>query len=82
MQDYVFYPIALSKLVSRFAACFKNAVPLLPKSLPAIVANLVVFLLVGLWHGVKEYYIVWGLYNGIIIGFAVQLEPISKRKAF
>ena len=81
MRDYVFYPIALSKPVSRFAACFKNAAPLLSKTLPAVVANLVVFLLVGLWHGVKEHYIVWGLYNGIIIGFAILLEPISKHFA-
>ena len=78
MRDYVFYPIALSKPVSGLAACFKKASPTFAKALPAVIANLFVFLLVGLWHGINEHYVVWGLYNGVIIGMAVLLEPVSK----
>ena len=78
MRDYVFYPIALSKPVSGLAACFKKASPTFAKVLPAVIANLFVFLLVGLWHGINEHYVVWGLYNGVIIGMAVLLEPVSK----
>lgn len=33
-------------------------------------ANIVVFLVVGIWHGAAWKFIVYGLYNGIIIGFS------------
>jgi len=37
------------------------------RSVIAGMGNLLVFLLVGLWHGSALHYIAWGLYNGIII---------------
>ena len=33
-------------------------------------SNIVVFLVVGIWHGAAWKFIVYGLYNGIIIGFS------------
>jgi len=34
-----------------------------------VINTLIVFILTGLWHGGKLTYIVWGLYNGILIVF-------------
>ena len=38
--------------------------------LPIGAANLIVFFLVGIWHGAAWKYIVYGMYNGIIIAFS------------
>lgn len=68
LRDYVFYPFALlpgmmklnEKLCKRFGKHFG-------RSVVAGIGNLLVFLLVGLWHGSALHYIFWGLYNGLII---------------
>ncbi|MBE5798567.1 MAG: MBOAT family protein [Clostridiales bacterium] len=80
MRDYVFYPFALLKPVSklsksakaRFGAAFGRA-------LPAALGNIVVFLLVGIWHGATMNYVLWGLYNGLILAMSALLEPLYKR---
>jgi len=80
MRDYVFYPFALTKPVSalskaakkRFGAEFSRA-------LPAALGNILVFLLVGVWHGATANYVLWGLYNGLILAFSALMEPAYKR---
>lgn len=47
--------------------------------LPAAVANLLVFAVVGIWHGPQAHYLVWGLYNGMVIALADLLEPAFKK---
>lgn len=84
MKDYVFYPLSLSKVMKK---CGKAGKKLLGKKagrkLPVSLSNVVVFFLVGLWHGPTWVFIGWGLYNGIIIAASSFLEPvyeIVKRK--
>jgi len=80
MRDYVFYPFALTKPM---AALSKWAKPRLGKdaarALPAALGNILVFLLVGVWHGATSNYILWGLYNGVILAASALLEPAYKR---
>ena len=40
------------------------------RTLPICLANLIVFFIVGVWHGAAWKYIVYGMYNGIIIAFS------------
>ena len=71
MKDYVFYPLSLSKGMSKFGKFAKKAFgKTYGRALPICVANIVVFLVVGIWHGAAWKFIVYGLYNGIIIGFS------------
>ena len=37
------------------------------------------FLLVGIWHGLTPNYVLWGLYNGLILAMSALLEPLYKR---
>ena len=79
MRDYVFYPFALSRPVTTLSrALKKHGKTQLSRSLPAALGNLLVFLLVGLWHGASTNYIFWGLYNGLILAFSALLEPYYK----
>ena len=79
MRDYVFYPFALCKpmqKLSKYAGTrFGKTVA---RTLPAAVGNLLVFLLVGLWHGAAMNYIVWGLYNGLVLAVSSLLESDYK----
>ncbi len=82
MRDYLFYPFALLKPMQRFGKwCMgrfgKNGRHL-GRVLPAGIANLVVFLVVGIWHGPQLHYVLWGLYNGLVIALSDLTEPFWK----
>lgn len=77
MRDYVFYPFALLPGVQRWGKwltqrCGKH----IGRTLPACVANILVFFLVGLWHGAESHFILWGLYNGFVIAASDLLTPL------
>ena len=42
-------------------------------------ASLIIFLLVGIWHGAGGRYLVYGLYNGGIIMFSTLFKPCFER---
>lgn len=76
MRDYVFYPFALLKPMQKFGKwCGKHFGNHFGRVLPAGIANILVFFLVGLWHGAESHYIWWGLYNGIVIALSDLCEP-------
>lgn len=79
MRDYVFYPFALLKPVQQMGKRLSGKLGKhFGRSIPAGLANLLVFLLVGLWHGAQAHYIVWGLYNGLVIALSDLLAPTFK----
>jgi len=76
MRDYVFYPFALLKSTQNFGKwCGKHLGKHFGRVLPAGVANILVFFLVGIWHGADLHYVWWGLYNGIVIALSDLMEP-------
>lgn len=80
MRDYVFYPFALSRPMSVLGrAVRKHGNAHLARALPAALGNILVFFLVGIWHGAQINYVLWGLYNGIILAVSALLEPAYKR---
>jgi len=77
MKDYLFYPMSLSKWMGRFGKWTRKKFgKRTGRVLPIAFANIVVFLVVGIWHGSGWKYIVYGLYNGILIALANLLEPL------
>ena len=49
------------------------------KLLPVSLANLLVFFVVGIWHGAAWKYIMYGMYNGVIIAASGMLAPVYAR---
>lgn len=77
MKDYVFYPFALTsgmKNLSKFSK--KHFGDTFGKALPIALGNLLVFLLIGIWHGANWNYIVWGVYYGLVVGLGGMMKPI------
>ncbi len=83
MKNYIFYPIATSNL---FLTASKNikkskfgktaAGSHIAKVLPTSIASLIVFLVVGIWHGASWKYVAFGVWNGGIIMLGILLQPI------
>ncbi|MBR3312939.1 MAG: MBOAT family protein [Atopobiaceae bacterium] len=80
MKNYVFYPLAVC---APMRALNKHATKVLGKqtgrTISACVSNIIVFFVVGLWHGAELHFIAWGLYNGIMIALADLLAPVFER---
>lgn len=83
MKNYVFYPIAMSNAFltaskkmkgTRFGKTAAGAH--IAKVLPTSVASLVVFLLVGIWHGAEWKYVAFGVWNGGIIMLGILIQPL------
>ena len=75
MRDYIFYPLAVTKPMLNLIKWGTKHLGSAGRILPAIVGNIVVFFLVGVWHGTGWNYVLWGLYNGIIISVGELLKP-------
>lgn len=84
MKDYVFYPFTLSKPMSKFGKFLKKHTNTgfgkhMAKVLPICIADLLVFFIVGVWHGTAWKFIVYGMYNGVIIALSAMLVPVYER---
>ncbi len=77
MRDYVFYPFVTSKPISGLTKTinrrFGNHAG---RAIIGGISNLIVFALVGLWHGPEKHYLMWGMYNGIIIALSDAFAPL------
>lgn len=82
MKNYIFYPIALSKTASQVTRAIKGSRFGATKAgahiavvLPGTVASLIVFLIVGVWHGAGWRFVLYGLWNGGVIMLSILLKP-------
>ena len=83
MKEYVFYPLSLSGAFLGASKKMKNnkfgktrAGAHIAKVLPTAVASLIVFLIVGIWHGSSWKYVAFGLWNGGVIMISILLKPL------
>ena len=83
MKEYIFYPLSLSGAflsaskkmkATRFGATKAGAH--IAKVLPTAFASLIVFLVVGVWHGASWKYVAFGLWNGGVIMLSVLMKPV------
>ena len=82
MREYVFYPIMLSKPVSRLSKIVKQRHgQKAAKYVPSVITPFCVFLLIGIWHGASWQYVAFGLYNAIVVSGGVLLESTFKALA-
>lgn len=80
MKDYLFYPMSLSKSFLKFNKKTRKKIPgMIGKILPTSLITFVVFFVIGLWHGADMKYIIFGIYNGVIITSSLILAPYYKR---
>ena len=83
LKNYLFYPIAMSGVFLNASKKMKGtrfgktaAGSHIAKVLPTSVASLIVFLVVGIWHGADWKYVAFGIWNGAIIMLSILLQPV------
>ena len=80
MRDTLFYPLALSKSARKLGQWLrKHGHSTAAKTLPPSLATLLVFFVVGVWHGADWKYFVYGAYQAIFVASASLLEPFYAR---
>ena len=77
MEKYIYYPIVLNRKVMKFSKKIKNKY--LQKVFSATLASIIVFVVVGIWHGTGWNYVVYGCYQAIFVSSAVLLGPCYKK---
>lgn len=81
MEKYLYYPIVLNKKMLGVSKKIKNNY--LSKAFSATVASIIVFVIVGIWHGTGWNYVVYGAYQAFWVSTAILFKPIySRMKAF
>ena len=83
MKEYIFYPLAMSNSFLNASKKMKatrfgktKAGAHVAKVLPTAFASLIVFLVVGIWHGASWKYVAFGLWNGGIIMLSILMKPL------
>lgn len=83
LKNYLFYPLAMSNTFITAGKKMKNtrfgntaAGAHISKVLPTSIASLIVFLVVGVWHGADWKYVAFGTWNGVIIMISILIQPI------
>ncbi len=75
-RDYIFYPISLSKTFGKLGKRSRKIFgERIGKLLPVIIAQLITFFSIGIWHGAELKYIAYGLYQAIFIIGGIVFEP-------
>lgn len=77
MEKYLYYPIVLNRRVMKFSK--KIPGKYLSRAFSAAFASVVVFVIVGIWHGTGWNYLVYGIYQAFFVSTAVLLAPIYKK---
>ena len=83
LKNYLFYPLAMSNVFINASKKMKGtkfgatkAGTHIAKVLPTSIASLIVFLVVGIWHGANWKYVAFGIWNGGIIMISILLKPV------
>lgn len=74
MKDYIFYPISISGWMGKTKKGLKKVMSRKRANRVGMaIADIIVFIFVGVWHGLGTNYLAWGLYNGIILAISAIL---------
>lgn len=76
MEKFIYYPIVLGKNTRKLAKKIRN--DYLQKVFAATVATIIVFVVVGIWHGTGWNYVAYGCYQAFWMSTAILLAPVYK----
>ena len=76
IKDYMFYPLVRSKYLIKIGDYFSNSPFILAYS-HIIIAVLISWTFVGLWHGIKLHYVVASTYQAILLIICILLHKYN-----
>lgn len=81
-KDYIFFTVSLSPTFGKLGKKSRKYLgDRVGKLMPVIIAQILVFTTIGVWHGAEFKYIAYGWYQAVIIISGMLLEPYLKKLA-
>lgn len=79
-RDYLFYPIALSRISNRFGKVLSKKISRWAgKWIPSYIALMVLWTANGIWHGAGIQFVLYGFYYGVLMILSMVFEPTAVR---
>jgi len=79
-ERYVFFPLSLSKPMQRLSkVCRRRLGVKVGRKIPVYIATMITWLLTGLWHGIRQSFVAWGLINGALVLISEEVSHLSDR---
>lgn len=79
-RSYLFYPITTSGFGLQLSKIGKKLFgKKAGRGLPATVATIIIFFLIGIWHTASGNAVIFGLYFGLVLGIEILLEPLFRK---
>lgn len=77
LKDYFFYPIAFSKGYAKINKFTKKKFgKFIARTVPVGILSLLLFTLIGIWHGANWGEVLFGVFNGVVVLLSTLCEPI------
>ncbi len=77
VKDYFFYPIALSPRFAKITKFTRKKFgKFVAKTVPVGILSLLLFTIIGIWHGANWGEVLFGVFNGVVILISTILEPV------
>lgn len=77
MEKYIYYPIVLNRKIMKLSK--KIPYNYFKKVFSATLASVIVFIIVGIWHGTGWNYVIYGGYQAIFVASAVLFSPLYRK---
>ena len=77
VKDYFFYPVAFSKGYAKINKYTKKKFgKFIAKTVPVGILSLILFTIIGIWHGANWGEILFGVFNGVVVLISTLCEPL------
>jgi len=76
-RDYMYYPLLTSRPMTKLSKFTRKVLGAgFGKRIPIYITTITVWLTIGLWHGATWNFVLWGLFNGLIIIISEEFTPL------
>ena len=76
LKDYFFYPVAFSKPYAKINKFTKKKFgKFIAKNVPVGILSLILFTVIGIWHGANWGEVLFGVFNGVVVLISTLCEP-------
>ncbi len=76
LKDYFFYPVAFSKFYGKINKYTKKKFgKFIAKTVPVGILSLILFTVIGVWHGANWGEVLFGVFNGVVVLISTLCEP-------
>jgi len=79
-RDYMYYPMLTSRPMTKLSKLTRKLLgDGIGKRLPIYITTITIWFTIGLWHDASWNFVLWGLFNGMIIIISEEFSPLYEK---